>query len=145
MRLPAVLAGFSDTVRSGQIHWLDDKPTSGKLARVAQPRYSSLMPAEKFPHQTLVMLQKSNKTLPELRALFLDEPHRFEIFSRKYKGLVLDFSRVRIDAESFSMLLQLAEQSGVAEQRERLFRGDTINNTETRPVLHHLWRCRSFA
>ncbi len=145
MRLPTVLAGISDTARSGHTHWLDDRPTSGKLAKVEQPWYSSLMPAEKFPHQSLMMLQKSNKSMPPLRKLFLDEPHRFEIFSRKYNGLVLDFSRVAIDAESFSMLLQLAEQSGVAEQTERLFRGDTINNTESRPVLHHLWRSRSFA
>jgi glucose-6-phosphate isomerase len=103
------------------------------------------MPVQKSPHQSLMMLQKSNKSIPELRKLFLDDPRRFEIFSRKYKGLLLDFSRVAIDEGSFSRLLQLAEQSGVAEQRERMFLGETVNNTESRPVLHHLWRSRSFA
>ncbi|HKX56380.1 MAG TPA: hypothetical protein VJN01_09765, partial [Xanthomonadales bacterium] len=90
-------------------------------------------------------MQKSNKKTPALRELFLAEPHRFDIFSRKYKGLLFDFSRVAIGRREFEQLLQLAADVGVAEQRERMFRGEVINSTEARPVLHHLWRSRSFA
>lgn len=103
------------------------------------------MQATNTLQQGLTLLQKSNKDTPALRELFLAEPGRFDIFSRKYKGLLFDFSRVAIAQREFEPLLELAADAGVAEQRERMFRGEVINSTEARPVLHHLWRSRSFA
>ena len=103
------------------------------------------MQASNSPQQRLTLLQKSYKLTPALRELFLAEPGRFNIFSRKYKGLLFDFSRVAIGQREFEQMLELAADTGVAEQRERMFRGEVINSTEVRPVLHHLWRSRSFA
>lgn len=90
-------------------------------------------------------MQKSNKSKPALRELFFAEPGRFDIFSRKYKGLLIDFSRVAIGQRELGQLLDLADEAEVAEQRDRMFHGEIINTTEARPVLHHLWRSRSFA
>lgn len=94
--------------------------------------------------QSLEMLHKSNSSPLKLRELLSPGPDRFRNFSRTFKGLLFDFSRVAIDQGIFEQLLRLAQHCRVAEQRERLFRGDAINNTEDRAVLHHLWRKRSF-
>jgi len=91
------------------------------------------------------LLQKHNTQGLELRKLLGPGLGRFSNFSRTFRGLLFDFSRVAIDQGIFGQLLELAERSCIAEQRERLFRGVKINNTEDRPVLHHLWRSRAFA
>jgi glucose-6-phosphate isomerase len=103
------------------------------------------MQASNSSQQRLTLLQKSNKSNPTLRELFSEEFGRFTNFSRKYKGLLFDFSRVAIGEPEFRQLLSLASDAQVAEQRERMFRGEVINRTEGRSVLHHLWRSRSFA
>lgn len=94
--------------------------------------------------QQISLLRKSNKLSQALRDLLPGDSDRFYNFTRKYKGLLLDFSRVAIDQGTFDQLLELADLSGVADERERMFAGEAINNTEDRPVLHHLWRTRSF-
>ncbi|HET6565508.1 MAG TPA: glucose-6-phosphate isomerase [Xanthomonadales bacterium] len=103
------------------------------------------MPASNSLQQGLKLLQKNNSSVSQLRDLFSADAGRFEAFSRQYKGLLLDFSRVALTKGEFGQLLRLAEQGGVSEQRERMFRGEVINHTEARPVLHHLWRSRSFS
>lgn len=103
------------------------------------------MQASNSFQQGLTLLRKSNKLNPTLRELFSAEPGRFDSFSRKYKGLLFDFSRVAFGQREFEQLLELAAEAGVAEQRDRMFTGEVINTTEARPVLHHLWRSRSFA
>lgn len=92
----------------------------------------------------LRVLQKYNKTRPSLKALLAGDPARFSQFSRRFRGLLMDFSRTALDQHAFNHLLALAEAAGVAQMRERLFAGDRINLTEDRPVLHHLWRSREF-
>ncbi len=103
------------------------------------------MQSRHSPQQQINLLQESNKTPPRLSELLRPGSGRFSKFSRKFKNLLFDFSRVAIDQRQFGELLRLAELSGVAEQRQRLFAGEAINNTESRPVLHPLWRSRSFA
>ncbi len=71
-----------------------------------------------------------------LRQLFADDPRRSERFSLDAVGLHLDYSKNRITAETMRLLLQLAEQAGLAERREAMFRGERINVTENRAVLH---------
>ncbi len=78
-----------------------------------------------------------------MRELFAEDPRRFERFTRRAGDLLLDFSKNRITQETFDLLLALAEQAGVAEWRERMFRGEAINNTEDRAVLHVALRNRS--
>ena len=71
-----------------------------------------------------------------LRQLFADDPLRAEHFSTDAVGLHFDYSKHRITQETMQLLLQLAGECGVAERRDAMFRGDRINVTEDRAVLH---------
>jgi glucose-6-phosphate isomerase len=71
-----------------------------------------------------------------LRQLFAADPGRAERFTIDSAGLLLDYSKNRIDQDTVRLLVQLAEQCGVAERRDAMFRGDAINVTEKRAVLH---------
>lgn len=92
----------------------------------------------------LRLLRKSNKKQPPMSRLLQDAERRFERFSRRFDGLLMDFSRTAIDEASFAQLLELAAAAGVPSMRDRLFGGERINRTENRAVLHHLWRSRDF-
>ena len=71
-----------------------------------------------------------------LRQLFADDPERAERFSVEGAGLFLDYSKNRITPETLRLLLQLAEVCGLAARRDAMFRGEKINITERRAVLH---------
>jgi glucose-6-phosphate isomerase len=71
-----------------------------------------------------------------LRKLFADDPGRAERFSAEGAGLFLDYSKNRITDETVRLLLQLADERGVATRREAMFAGEKINSTERRAVLH---------
>ncbi|MBV8139101.1 MAG: glucose-6-phosphate isomerase [Deltaproteobacteria bacterium] len=72
----------------------------------------------------------------ELRQLFAEDPRRGETFIAEGAGLYLDFSKNRITAETLGLLVQLAQECGVPERRDAMFRGEKINITEQRAVLH---------
>jgi glucose-6-phosphate isomerase len=71
-----------------------------------------------------------------LRDLFAEDPKRGTRLAAEGAGLYLDYSKNRLDDETLSLLFQLAEQSGLAERREAMFRGEHINVSEDRAVLH---------
>ncbi len=71
-----------------------------------------------------------------LRTLFAEEPGRGERFALEAAGIYLDYSKNRITDETLRLLLALAEDSGLRERIEAMFRGDKINVTENRAVLH---------
>ena len=71
-----------------------------------------------------------------LRTLFSDDPQRAARFTIEAAGLFLDYSKNRITEETRKLLLQLAEESGLKERRDAMFRGEKINITEKRAVLH---------
>src|SRR5574340_464610 len=71
-----------------------------------------------------------------LRELFAEDPDRAAKFSVEGAGLFLDYSKNRIDAETMRLLLELAAERGVASRRDAMFRGEKINETERRAVLH---------
>ena len=71
-----------------------------------------------------------------LRSLFADDPDRASRFSIEAAGLFLDYSKNRITPETKTLLLQLAEESGLRERIDAMFRGEKINITEKRAVLH---------
>jgi glucose-6-phosphate isomerase len=72
----------------------------------------------------------------QMRAMFAQEPGRFERFSVETAGLLLDYSKNRIDADTMRLLLQLARERKVEEKRDAMFTGEKINSTEHRAVLH---------
>jgi len=71
-----------------------------------------------------------------LRQLFADDPKRNERFTVEALGLYFDFSKHRITNETFRLLLDLAEESGLRQHIDAMFAGDKINVTEQRAVLH---------
>jgi glucose-6-phosphate isomerase len=71
-----------------------------------------------------------------LRTLFTDDATRGERMAVEAAGLYLDYSKNRITDDTLTLLLQLAEESGLRARIEAMFRGDKINVTEQRAVLH---------
>jgi glucose-6-phosphate isomerase len=71
-----------------------------------------------------------------LRSLFSDDPQRAARFTIEAAGLFLDYSKNRITEETRKLLLQLAQESGLRERIDAMFRGEKINVTEKRAVLH---------
>jgi glucose-6-phosphate isomerase len=71
-----------------------------------------------------------------LRTLFADDPKRGERMTAEAAGIYLDYSKNRITDETIKLLVQLAEESGLREQIDSMFRGEKINITENRAVLH---------
>jgi glucose-6-phosphate isomerase len=71
-----------------------------------------------------------------LRQLFADDPKRGERMSVGAVGLFLDYSKNRVTGETVDLLLKLAAESGLKSRIEAMFRGDKINITENRAVLH---------
>jgi glucose-6-phosphate isomerase len=71
-----------------------------------------------------------------LRQLFANDPKRGEHFTAEAVGLYFDYSKNRITAETVKLLILLAEESGLRERIDAMFRGDKINITENRAVLH---------
>ena len=70
------------------------------------------------------------------RDLFAKDPNRGTRFAVEAEGVYLDYSKHRITDETIKLLLQLAEESDVKGRRDAMFRGDKINVTENRAVLH---------
>ncbi len=71
-----------------------------------------------------------------LRDLFAADADRGERLTMEGAGLFLDYSKNRVTDETLALLFELASQSGLSERIEAMFRGDRINTTENRSVLH---------
>jgi glucose-6-phosphate isomerase len=71
-----------------------------------------------------------------LRQLFADDPRRGERLTVEGVGLYLDYSKHRVTDETLRLLVRLAEDAGLRERIDAMFRGDKINVTENRAVLH---------
>ena len=83
-------------------------------------------------------LEAHHKKIREvhLRTLFSDDPQRGSRLTAEAAGLFLDYSKNRITDETIRLLLQLAEESGLRARIDAMFRGEKINVTENRAVLH---------
>jgi glucose-6-phosphate isomerase len=83
-------------------------------------------------------LQSHYKNVRELhlRDLFAGDPNRGERMATEAVGLFLDYSKNRITDETLKLLIGLAEESGLQSRIEAMFRGEKINITENRAVLH---------
>ncbi|WFD27175.1 glucose-6-phosphate isomerase [Malassezia nana] len=77
-----------------------------------------------------------------LKKEFKEDNERFSKFSTSFEtdakdvSILLDYSKNLIDEEIFNKLIQLAKDAGVSEKRDSMFKGEHINNTEDRAVLH---------
>ena len=92
-------------------------------------------------HTKLAAWQALEAHYPKVRELhllklFADDPKRGERMTVDDVGIYFDYSKHRITDETLRLLLQLAEESGLRARIDAMFRGEKINATEKRPVLH---------
>jgi glucose-6-phosphate isomerase len=83
-----------------------------------------------------LMAEKDRMSSLRVVDLIRDEPRRVEKYSLSHAGIHLDFSKNLVNDRIARALLQLAAESPLAKHREAMFRGQNINLTEDRPVLH---------
>ncbi len=81
-------------------------------------------------------LHQHKEQIPHMRQLFADDQQRFDKMSLKSCGLLLDYSKNRLDDKALSLLFELAKETKLAEKISAMFAGDAINTTENRSVLH---------
>jgi glucose-6-phosphate isomerase len=102
----------------------------------AGPEPANVRPANDRP--AWKALEDHHKKVRELhlRDLFSSDPKRGERMTAEGVGVFLDYSKNRITDETLKLLFQLAEESGLRARIEAMFRGEKINVTENRAVLH---------
>ena len=71
-----------------------------------------------------------------IKELFDSNPNRFEEFSVSLNEMILDYSKLHLNKDILSKLFEVAKVTNVEEKRDCMYRGDKINNTENRSVLH---------
>jgi glucose-6-phosphate isomerase len=113
---------------------IDDQIRVSPMVRV-QPRKASVPLTERAAWQALKQ-HHAEIARVHLRDLFARDAARGERLSVAAEGLYLDYSKNRISDETVRLLLALAEESGLRERIDAMFRGERINVSENRPVLH---------
>ena len=101
-----------------------------------QPKNDIITPPTELPAWNKLESHYQQLRNAHLRDLFAEDPKRGESLAIEAAGLYLDYSKNRITRETLSLLIQLAEQSGLRERIEAMFGGKKINVTESRAVLH---------
>src|SRR5262245_38288892 len=109
----------------------EDESTAGQPPMTARSSLRTARPA----WQALATHHRQVRDL-HLRQLFAEDPTRGERLTVEAVGLSLDYSKHRITDETLRLLLQLAEESDLHARIDAMFRGDKINITEDRAVLH---------
>ncbi len=114
------------------------KKTVQKFGRKSAPRGRGKSVKPVSSGRAWVALAKHYRKIKNvhLRTLFARDPARGERFLLQAVGLYLDYSKHRITDETLRLLLALADESGLRGKIDAMFRGDKINLTENRAVLH---------
>src|SRR6516164_5997958 len=97
---------------------------------------TSVPPLRRRPAWALLEKHYQKLKTVHLRQLFADGRERGDSLAIEAAGLYLDYSKNRITDETLRLLLQLAHESGLRERIDAMFRGDKINVSENRAVLH---------
>jgi glucose-6-phosphate isomerase len=97
---------------------------------------AAVLPLKQRPAWKALAAHAKQMRRSHLRELFADDPQRGERLAVEAVGLYLDYSKNRITDETLRLLLQLAEESGLRARLDAMFRGDKINVSEQRAVLH---------
>src|SRR6187402_947007 len=102
----------------------------------------SINPAETDAWKKLTMHFLSMQAT-EMRELFEEDPNRFENFQFMFEDILIDYSKNRINHETMELLHELAQECEVHQAIQAMFKGQRINQTEDRSVLHVALRNRS--
>jgi len=143
----AFLGGFRMWEQAGdRILPLPQKPSTEKTrdersTKMAKPvgtgtKNQALKPLTKLKAWKALQTHYKKVRGLHLRNLFADDPQRGERMTAEAVGLFLDYSKNRITDETVKLLVELAEESGLQSRIEAMFRGERINTTEKRAVLH---------
>jgi glucose-6-phosphate isomerase len=97
---------------------------------------SPIKPLTQRKAWTALKTHAKQMQIAQLRKLFDDDPKRAEKFTLEALGIYFDYSKNRISEKTVKLLLDLARESGLAARMEAMFRGEKINITENRAVLH---------
>jgi glucose-6-phosphate isomerase len=97
---------------------------------------TSIAPLTERPAWKALQAHNQQLRTTSLRDLFAQDPSRGERLAFEAEGLYFDYSKQRVTDETLRLLLQLAEESGLRARIEAMFRGEKINVTENRAVLH---------
>jgi glucose-6-phosphate isomerase len=96
----------------------------------------SILPPRKRPSWSALEAHCQKMKGLHMRQLFAEDPRRGERLTAEAAGVFLDYSKNRVTDETLGLLLQLAQESGLRERIDAMFRGDKINISEERAVLH---------
>src|SRR5215469_6206492 len=96
----------------------------------------SINPGPGLPVWAELAAQAARLIIVPVPELSERDPRRFERFSREHAGLLMDFSRQRLDEIALAKLCQLADDTGLRARIEAMWRGEHINTSEDRAVLH---------
>jgi glucose-6-phosphate isomerase len=97
---------------------------------------TTVTPLNKLPAWTALARHHAEIRDLHLRALFAEDPSRSERMSVEAAGLHLDYSKNRVTDETLGLLASLADECGMPDRRQAMFRGERINVSEDRSVLH---------
>ena len=100
------------------------------------PMQLNILPVTQRPAWAALAAHHKDVAELHLRKLFADDPGRGERLALASVGVYLDYSKNRITDQTIKLLVQLAEQSGLRERIDAMFRGEKINVSERRAVLH---------
>ena len=158
-RLVAALEPDDVVLGGGNVHQLDTLPAgcrAGDNANAFLGGFRLWEPTQDGPNAAQDMKGRAMTGLPltarqawksleahyekirplHLRTLFADDATRGERLTAEAVGIYLDYSKNRVTDETLTLLRRLAEESGLRERIDAMFRGDKINLTEDRAVLH---------
>ena len=96
----------------------------------------TITPGPRTPVWAELQTQATRLAAVPVHELFERDPRRLERFTREAAGLLLDFSRQRLDEIALARLAELADATGLKERIAAMWRGERINTTEDRAVLH---------
>jgi glucose-6-phosphate isomerase len=102
----------------------------------------AINPTQTVAWQNLARHQKSMRYIT-MRELFSQDPQRFARMSLRFEDMVVDYSKNRVTAETMRLLFDLAEETALPDAIAQMFRGEKINATEGRAVLHTALRNRA--
>jgi glucose-6-phosphate isomerase len=128
---PGCRAGDNANAFLGGLRLWEDAGAAGQTPMAAESPLRTARPAWK----ALAAHHQQVRDF-HLRTLFAEDPTRGEHMTVEAVGLSLDYSKNRITDETLRLLLQLAEESDLRARIDAMFRGDKINSTEDRAVLH---------
>ncbi|HUW00093.1 MAG TPA: glucose-6-phosphate isomerase [Gallionella sp.] len=108
----------------------------GEIPQLTPSRENSIAPLTTLAAWQALAAHQTKVRELHLRKLFTDDPARGERMTVEAVGIYFDYSKHRITDETLRLLLQLAEESGLRSRIDAMFRGEKINVTEKRAVLH---------